>query len=478
MSRRRRTTAKARSGKLARTLLMGTGVLLVLGIAGVIGGKLWIESYIRGTAFREFVSNKAGTSLHATGQFAPFQVSGLNFFCENFQAQGTADSAFADLRLEELRAEVSARRFFDGIWQINQISLQRLDVNLDGPRLASRKQIEAHQLAAPTSTGGGWLPNRVELAGATVREANLSWGAAPATGSFKGTQLKVVPGSQGAWSIAADAGRLQFPGLPAFDLKSAQILYRQPALFVQSAELELVRNAHDKAASGVFSGIGPVRLSGEIVPNEKVDLRIELGNLSVTPLLSEDWRARLHGNLTGEINIRGPLGQGRRPNATGKVQLIGGQLEALPVLEKIATFTQLLQYRRLALTKATADFRHEAGTLTVHNLVMESANLIRIEGGFTITNGLIDGVFQVGVTPASLQWLPGSREKVFTEIRGGYLWSPMRLSGMANDPKEDLSARLTAAVQGAVIDQVGNAVDTTIKTGNDAAKGILDLLLK
>jgi hypothetical protein len=90
---------------------------------------------------------------------------------------------------------------------------------------------------------------------------------------------------------------------------------------------------------------------------------------------------------------------------------------------------------------------------------------------------MIDGTFQVGVTPASLQWLPGSQERVFTQQRGGYVWTPMRVTGPARKPQEDLSPRLIAAAQRAVIEGVESTVRDTIKSGKDAAKGALDLLM-
>jgi hypothetical protein len=53
----------------------------------------------------------------------------------------------------------------------------------------------------------------------------------------------------------------------------------------------------------------------------------------------------------------------------------------------------------------------------------------------------------------------------------------MRLTGPANKPTEDLSPRLIAAAQGAVIEGVQNAADQAVKTGKDAVKSALDLLL-
>jgi hypothetical protein len=91
---------------------------------------------------------------------------------------------------------------------------------------------------------------------------------------------------------------------------------------------------------------------------------------------------------------------------------------------------------------------------------------------------------QLGVTPSSLQWLPGSQERVFTVSRDGYLWSPVRISGLAAKPKEDLSPRLAAAAKSALFDTAeGAAQDATgsakglLKGAQDAAKGALESLL-
>jgi hypothetical protein len=186
----------------------------------------------------------------------------------------------------------------------------------------------------------------------------------------------------------------------------------------------------------------------------------------------------LHGSISGEIDVRTPLPMNNALIVSGKLSLDNGQLEALPVLDQIATFTRLQQFRTLKLTRASADFRQENQRITVQNFVAESVGLIRMEGAFTVQNGMIEGAFEVGVTPSSLQWLPGSQERVFTQTRGGYVWTPMRLTGPLDKPEEDLSPRLAAAAKGAIIDGVENGVRGTIETGKGVIKGALDLIFK
>ncbi len=91
------------------------------------------------------------------------------------------------------------------------------------------------------------------------------------------------------------------------------------------------------------------------------------------------------------------------------------------------------------------------------------------EGACTIAQNKIDGVFQVGVTSASLQWLPGSQARVFTVARDGYFWTPVRVSGPVDHPREDLTKRLLAAAANELLDNSKGNLE-------DAAKTLLDLI--
>ncbi len=396
------------------------GSILVLAVVAIVAGKMATERYLRSDRFRQFVGQKTSETLHATGEFAPFSFADMSFYTESFQAVGSERSAFSELRLDQLRADVSTRRFAERVWQVEQVSVQRLDVKLDGPRAPFIESSGTSPLTSQ-SPSGGWLPNRVEIGSATIHETNLTW----SEGVLRGTRLSIMP-YDGGWNIAGEGGRISQAGLPPIEVASAQLRYRAPTLFVQSADL--------RQSAG-----GTAQVTGEVRPGESYGFHAVLAGLSVTPLLAPDWRVRLHGNLSGEIDVRSQSPAPARPSISGKVTLSQGLLEALPVLDQIASFTRLQQFRRLPLSKASAEFRQENGRLDVQDLIAESDGLIRIEGGFSIVNEMIEGSFSVGVTPSSLQWLPGSQERVFTAARGGYVWTPVRLFGPVAKPMEDLS---------------------------------------
>ncbi len=337
-----------------------------------------------------------------------------------------------------------------------------MQIDLDGSRVTLPEKPSPAADAPVRGTGFGfaknWLPNRVELGSATVAETHLRW----RDGALAGMRLEIVP-QDGGWNLAGSGGTVRHAAWPELELATLKLRYREPSLFVQSVEL--------RQSTG-----GSLAVSGEVRPQEMLDLSAKGSGISVTPLLPPDWRVRLHGDLSGDVRVQTPLPARGAPLLSGAIALHGGQLEALPVLEQIALFTRTAQFRKLALSRASGDFRHDGTTLSVTNFAAESEGLIRMEGAFTVVRQQIDGTFQVGVTPASLQWLPGSQERVFTAARGGYLWTPLRLTGPLSKPQEDLTPRLTAAAKGAVFERAEGMARDAVQGVREAAKGVLDSL--
>ena len=439
-------------------LLWSIPALAVAAIGAVFLVKGAVDAYLRSERFRAFLAEKAGGTLHATAEVAPLYFSGSNLYADSFAARGATAAKFSTLRLDGLRAELSWGRFFQHVWQVDQLDVERLQVDVSGPRL---ELPTAHPVAREKASANrsGWLPDRVEIGAATIRETQLTW----AGGGLRGTALQLQP-HDGGWEIEGAGGTIAHGLLPPLTVQRLDLAWRAPTLFVKSAEFRQ-------------GDSGTVTADGEIDFDRRLELHAVLRNVALTPWLVGDWRARLHGEASGEVTIRSALPLRDPPEISGHLTLANGQLEALPVLNEIAAFTKTQQFRRLTLSRASGDFTQTGTKLSARNVIAESEGLIRIEGAFTIENARIDGTFQVGVTPASLQWLPGSQTRVFTEARGGYLWAPMRLAGPLDSPSEDLTPRLAAAAGNEVIEQVGGAVKGATKTMQDAAKSALDLLL-
>ncbi len=457
----------ASTGRFARLISIGLGLLLVLVVAGYFAGKAWVESYLRSDAFRHFVNREVGQTLHADAEFAPLTFDGMQFYSAGIKTRGYENAAFAEAQLDQLRGTISLRRFFENVWQIDQLQAERVAIRLDGTRLAGEfSSAPASETKAPMSppAGSSWLPNRVEISSARIREFNLDWGRIAAkSGYLHGLELNGTSTADG-WDFTGAGGELATAGFPTLVVHTIRVRERNKSLFLESADFT-------SPDGGTISAQGLVAL------DDRVDLSTALAGLDIAPILAEDWRVRLHGKLAGTIRIETPLPVRDALKISGSVRLESGRLEALPVLDQIALFTNSQQFRQITLSAASGDFVRTARELSVNNFVAESQGLIRVEGRFTVIDDQIDGTFSVGIAPARLQWLPGSQKRVFTELRDGYAWAPMTLTGPVNAPREDLTSRLAAAAANTLVEKVESTTRDVIEAGKGAAKGALDLLM-
>ncbi len=452
MSRRLRS-ANPSARRWWKVAAISAGVLALVGLAGLVGFKAWLNHYLRSPAFRTKLEANLGSDLRARAEVSPIRFESTQFYCDGLKAVGAEDASFSDITVDQVRGEFSLPSvwrilFGDRHFQIDRVEVQRVAANF-----YSTREVLA-------------LPPRVErehhsdITTIRVNELRLGWPA----GGITGAMVELAP-VEGGWKLTGEGGHLTQLGLPSLDLASVRVVYKEPTLFVQ--ELKLRQDG------------GELAISGEINRKEKADLLCTLNRINVTPYLPDDWRARLHGRLGGEARVVFSFTENTSV-VSGHLDLKDAQLEALPVLAKIAEFTKTDQFRRLQLDQLRTDFRYEGGVLRLTNFTLETKQLIKITGQLTRTGDQLDGVFEIGITPGPLQYIPGSQAKVFTTLRDGYAWAPLHLTGTTAAPREDLSARLASAAGQAVVEGLENtatkAAGSAVDTAKKGASGVLDLL--
>lgn len=426
-------------------LLLG---LVVLAALLARAGAGW---YLGSERFRHQITRAVDQELKARGAFQPLHFNDGTFYCDGFVAQGKGRAFFSDLRADQIRAVVNWRGLLDRRWEVDELSVQNLDIRFAGRPVEEISTTRVPK-KSPTQQKSPW---KLDLRKAEIAQSAWHWGSTPArSGSLTKSGFTLTP-DNGTWLVEAKSGTLAQTGWPSLTIESAKLRYTGASLFVTESALR--------------AGDGRLHVDGEIAFDRAADLRVRLDKVDFAPFLPPDWRLRLHGKLAGAAQVHAPLPEGAL-KIDGDLQLVDGQLEALPLLDQIATFTRTERFRRVALTRGSLNFSTESERTVVKNLVLESEGLMRVEGGCTILkNRKIDGVFQIGVTAASLQWLPGSQARVFTVARDGYFWTPVRVSGPVDHPHEDLTKRLIAAAANELLENSKGTLE-------DAARTLLDLI--
>lgn len=445
--------------KTSLILWVSLGIVVLLVVGALIGFPIWVRGVLQSAEFRQLVAAKTGQALHATATYSPLSWQGASVFSDSLQVEGSPASYVKKFEANQVRAEMNWRAAWDGVWRLDRVDVVHF-VGEFGPRIDSAPEV----VSVPTRKLPAFLPQKFELGELHLAQSKLTFlaGKDGVPVVLNDARLILKPSGAG-WAIDGNSGILALPHFPEMQVVTFRSRLQENVFFLTEANLRLGEN-------------GTLTATGEFAENSH--LKIQWTRLDATTFLDEEWRTRLSGRFDGTAQFDWPEAGPALGTAMGTFQVTEGMLQNLPLLDKVADFTGARQFRHMPIQEFSGVYRWSAGTLTVTDLVLESKGLMRVEGRCELApDGKLAGTLRVGVTPQTLQWLPGSRERVFTVAEKGYLWTPVRLAGTWQNPKEDLSARLAAATKDEVIDQGRKVIDALPGPAKEGAQGILDALM-
>lgn len=467
----RRQAHQKKSKKWAIWLPLSALAIIALSVLGV---TYWIDSFLRSEAFRELINEKTSTLLRAKCSASPFQWQGWSVYSDRFEGIGEGETFFSTLRADGVRAEFDVAAVLQGAWHVPELTMRSVDFAFPEAHLPRKSVPPAEPHVEERPPGWNWLPKRFDLDKINAEAVTARWRVgAGGQGRIENARVTLLPRQQMV-EVMATGGTVIQPGAPKLEMENFSARFQKEHLYITDASFRLNEG-------------GRIRLSGEAdFQNEpsRVTMHATLEAISVTPFLPEDWRARLHGGVNGTIEMEGDPGKMETLTAKGTLMLVEGRLEALPLLNELATFLKTEQLRSMPLQKGLAKFTLRGGVLDVEQFSLESQGLFKSHGAFKVlADGVLDGACQVGVSVRVLQWLPALSAKIFETEHEGFVWTTVKIGGTTTKPNEDLSLRLakaaaeliTAPVK-TVLEKSGEATKEATKVLEDTASDAIDLL--
>jgi len=449
MARRKRDSFLQKKGSFSRGgigrkvliwLLLLAGGLLIL----VILGYYQLVAYLQGESFRETCSE----SLRNKIQAEDLQLGGtLTLSGNRLSLPGVS------LHRRDFWSKASARRIsteFDRVGlldrklNLSKLSMEEVHLTLDADRLGEPlPPILSEQ-------GGFWsrfTPRTVSLSSFECRDADITLRRKGELYHLSGCSISSAPkGRLGhhVWQLNLENGRLHTPlsYLRDCGVRTATLLADPKALNLTECRLMLTP--------------GELRIRGYYewgTRRWRTTLRANKAN--VARLLSEDWKKRLTGELFGELEL---VGTGRHlQRGAGILALQQGELEGLPFLSDLP-FNGGKPYRCLKLEKAECRVSYpydepehnirQAWLIDNIDIRSENGSLL-VRGHIIIApDGSLRGVLNAGLPESVISPHPlyqsGLMKNLFTpEGEKGYLWLHINISGTVDEPREDLSVRLS-----------------------------------
>lgn len=464
-SKRNQTSRKSssRSPKLGVWFLRLALALLVLLAVGSVGGYMWLRKYLSSNEFRDVIVLKSQETLRAETALSPLRWDGFHVTTDSFDAAGVASAK--EIRVEGIKTGIVPSAVTRGVWSVVPSRVAKIKAVWDltatpttggvGDSTTAPSAIDASASDRPWFDR--WIPKKVETDRLIIDHSDVQVITAEGEATVKGTRWEIEPMESLSQSkIRGTGGDIQLPfsWAPPMRLEQMPLIYQSGSLFLNDSDFRIYESGH-------------LSLGGEANLEQKsYAIEGSMRDVLCSDVLPPDWRQRLSGKVEASFSMKS---SSTGPIVNGEVQILQGTLTALPVLDKLAAYSQSLRFRTLSLHEARADFTWSGDIITLKNVRIGSEGLARMEGNIVFTRSApgqpyqMNGDFQVGLAPGTLAQIPGAEEDVFQPGPRGLMWAPMHLSGTLDDPKEDLSARLMAAAGARMFDIIPATGEKVLK---------------
>ncbi|MFC4994385.1 hypothetical protein [Rubritalea tangerina] len=413
------------------------GLVVVFLLSGVIGYQM-VVSFLHSEGFREKIGKKVSRELGVPVTMGEMQWDGLHM--ENESVVGGSDGAIESLEANGISLDVDTSYLKREKWEISNVLVQTAGLVLDLRKEFTKLEMPKEK----KSWVEKWLPSKAELLDAEVVRADAQILTDGGEYVVDNTSLKLSKEDFG-YQVTIEDGVLELP-LPL--IKEAQI--RDASIRVLNERIVIDDAQLDVFASGRLSIEGEVDLAQE-VPSYK--MYGVLSGLKCADVINEDWKQRLSGDVESKFRVRPKAGN--EPEFQGEVVIRDGQLTALPILDTIAAYTVIRDFKRLRFSEFRCDYYRYGQLLRLSDIYVHCDGLMRIEGDLDIDGQSLRGSFDVGLNPGTLSHIPGAEEKVFLPGKEGMHWARVRISGTIDNVEEDLTERIKAAALDRLFEVVG-----------------------
>lgn len=465
-------SSSSRSPKLGAWILRIALVVLLLLAVGSVGGYMWLRKYLSSNEFRDVVVQKSQDTLRAETSLSPLRWDGFNVTTESFDATGVASAK--EIRVEGIKTGIVPSAVTRGVWSVVPSRVAKIKAVWDltaTPTTGGTGDSSTAPSVTDASTSDKpwfdrWIPKKIETDRLIVDHSDVEVITADGSLTVSGTRWEIEPMKSLTQSkIRGTGGDIQLPfsWAPPMRLEQMPITYQSGTLFLNSSDFRIYESGH-------------LSLEGEANLEQKsYAIEGSMRDVLCSDVLPPDWRQRLSGKIEASFVMKS---SSTGPIVNGEVEILQGSLTALPVLDKLAAYSQSLRFRTLSLHEARADYTWAGNSVTLKNVRIGSEGLARMEGNIVFTRSApgqpyeMNGDFQVGLAPGTLAQIPGAEEDVFQPGARGLMWAPMHLSGTLDDPKEDLSARLMAAAGARMFDIIPATGEKVLKYTQQVIKDV------
>jgi len=438
---------------------LGLAGVVLLGAAS-IGTYSYVRSYIGGDAFREKLAISVGDFLKGDAEFEQIKWSGWTATTDRFSLKN-GQGAIGVLEGKDLKAELDIGAAWGGLWKVDRLYIKHADYTEDLSAADQPYEKKGKPLTGLLKT---LLPDKTEVREIEVGSLNAVWKSNGGDYSLRGAhavaELERAPSTYGVELKSGDV-TLPLELLPTAKLHSGKFVVDDEGIKLERSIFQVFRRA-------------VLNLSGNYnFEDAQYAFEGDISDLEMREVIPEDWSQKLSGDLQSSFKLTPYFPNRNKVVAKGQLELTNGQIVALPILDTLAAYTNTAEFRSLDLTRCDCSYVYKPDEIKLRNIHLHSGGLVRLEGSLDIQGRNLDGKFNLGLRKGVLSHIPGAETKVFKDGKDGMLWTPLRITGTMDDPKEDLTNRLIQAAGERLFEMVPETGEKVLKFTKGLSKGLL-----
>lgn len=430
-----------------RFLLIGGSSLLILCLLGLLVGFVMVKNYLASEELRNSIAREVGKATDTKVRIESHRWKGSELFAPTLSARGRGQTEAFDLA--GISAKLDFSKAWGGVWQINELNFDQASITLDKRTVTPDPLAPPPPPAPPTTSAKSnakkpnflakYLPNETRVD--DIQVGNFSTQIRTDLGLFKLTNSQL---SATSFEGLSDSRQVRLSGgdllLPIGPIAKSRL---QNAGFRVDQERILLNQASLRVGN-----TGLVNLSGSWdIEDQRWRLTGSADTIDTNDALPPTWSQTIKGQIDANFSITKAAES--PPLIEGQLDLLKTSLSGMTLLDSLAAYTNKPQFKAPALEEGNFRFRIQADKIELRSINLYSRNLARIEGNLTIDGEQLDGIFQVGIPPGTLAFIPGAESKVFTSTQNGgkmgWLWTTVRISGTKTNWADDLTERLIQA---------------------------------
>lgn len=473
--RRSHQPAKVRqqlTSKLKRNVLLVTVPLILL----LIGAYLLLNVRYQSDSFRSSLSSQAAGFIGADTELSPLNIKGLSVRSRRMFIEPEAGSLLQDAEFISLHGRLTFASLFSSDWNLTSLNALHGKLNFRAPTRSfatgSEGQLGRHSSGSPligAGLGFSSKPNAFNIETARVGSTDFVWANGLRESVFieDATLSSQLIGSQTEMLIAD--GKLRFGEWPEFDLETAEVSFSKDQIRVKDA---LLHHALLGNSAGEAKLSGVVDLSGS---SPAADFVCELGGIPAKSLVQAAWLGKIEGEVDATLNFKADLSDPDSLRVSGSFGIRDGNFGDLTPTKRLAVFLAEPRISRINFHSIRGMITIDHERRTVDDLMALAPGLLKVSGSYTIEeDGTLSGALDLQISNEILDKLPCGRPDFFSAVEGDANMSSttVELGGTSSEPTEDLTNRLSAALEKHEIDSAAPPASAypTIPKAPDAAR--------